>query len=78
MLVKILAPAKNAIKMAEATKTIMADCFLILVQMVIEINILNSQNILEHIETLMYQLEFLHIFFIHNIMEKEYVLICFN
>ena len=44
--------------MAEVTKTTMADVFLILVQMAIEINMLNSQNTLEHIENLMCQLIF--------------------
>ncbi|CAG8800475.1 29261_t:CDS:2, partial [Racocetra persica] len=49
-LAKILLPAKNAVKMVESKSTITADVFLYLIQMAVAINILEKDNLYEHME----------------------------
>ncbi|CAG8752369.1 1725_t:CDS:1, partial [Racocetra fulgida] len=49
-LAKILLPAKNAVKMVESKSTTTANVFLYLIQMAVAINILEKDNLYEHME----------------------------
>ncbi|CAG8840207.1 35935_t:CDS:2, partial [Racocetra persica] len=50
VLAKVLAPAKNAVKIAESKATTTADIFLFLIQMAIAINALKNNDLAERIE----------------------------